>query len=691
MRDIGERWSETLDRSLERGSRDVGQHAARSISEAIDHEGVHVSNITFETDANGNITRTWVRTIARDMERAVRDEAGGGGGGGGAGGVFRPVSTAIRDAIGSGFDVSGKSPLIALLIPVLGEIALLIGSAIQAAGALSALLFTIPNLIFAIGVEAGTLLLAFQGVGTAIQGAFAATNADELKKALEGLTPAAQNFVKQLLPMKDLFNQLRDIAQEGFFAQLDNVLTRVFNAGSPFFNALKNNIGPLAESLGGVAHNLIGFLNDPAFIRFINWIIPQVTTWLDKFGPSMLTFLNGLSNIGFAILPLFVWLGDVVNNTLSDFGEWLTRLSTDQGFLDWIEEVKGDLAGAWEVFKQLGILIFDFVDQLNTAGGDKLITDLVEQLKLLDEFLTSDAGQKAMEGLLHTIELLAIGFLGLAFALGFLFTAIEVSAEFIKNDIIPAVGVFFTWLGQGILDFVHAAGSAIANFFTVTIPNLLQGIRDWVNSWTGNFFNELGAAFWGLVGNVGGAFTWVVDHIREVADNVRQWFNDRVQDAKDFIENIRRSLGDAALQFLNVLYQAGRNAISGLIEGIKSMFGSLGNVVGQAAGIVRGFWPFSPAKEGPLSGSGDPMIAGQKLIQRIATGIEMEAPALSNATSNAASNVLMGAGAVQMNFYGAPPSTAQAAAIGNAAGGSLADTLAQRNTRLAVRSIGAAA
>ena len=82
------------------------------------------------------------------------------------------------------------------------------------------------------------------------------------------------------------------------------------------------------------------------------------------------------------------------------------------------------------------------------------------------------------------------------------------------------------------------------------------------------------------------------------------------------------------------------------------------------------------------------MIAGATIVQRIATGMEMEAPGLRDASSMATSNVLVGAGAVQMNFYGQTPTTAQASGIGADAGNSLAATIAQRNARLAVRSLG---
>lgn len=677
MADIGDKWGDTLDGHLKKSTRDTGRDVARGISAGIEREGLRVTSETLRLDREGNVISRWVRSVADDAVKVIKKEE--------ASGVFGKVGSAFTDAIGAGFNVSGKSPLIVALIPVFGEIAGLIAGAIQAAGALSALLFIIPNLVFSIGLEVGVLFLAFKGLGEAIQGAFAATNADELKKALEGLTPAAQGFVKQLLPMRDLFSQLRDIAQEGFFSQLGDILARVFNSKSPFFTTLSASIGPLAKSLGGLAAQLISFLADPVFLRFINTIVPQITSWLDKFGPAMTTFLVGLANIGTVVGPLFEWFGDVVNSSLAGFGQWLSDLSTDQDFLDWLEEVKGDLAAVGDFFKEAGIFIFEFVKQLDAAGGDKIITDLTGQLQLFTAYLASDAGQKAMEGLVHVIQSLLVSFTILTFSVFFFFTAIEVVAEYIRHRLIPDITAFFEWVGGGIMGFVHAAGEAISNFFTVTIPGLFSDLRAWVNSWTGNFFNEMGAKFWELVGLIVGAFGWFIDRIRQTAENVKQWVSDRIQDVRDLVDRIRGAVGEAALQFIGILYNAGQNIINSLINGITSRFSAIGDAMSRAATMVRGYLPFSPAKEGPLSGSGDPLISGQKIIQRLASGIEMETPALTGAMSNATSNVLMGAGAVQMNFYGQTPSQQEAASVGSAAGNSFASVLAARNTRLAVR------
>lgn len=664
MADIGDRWGETLDDHVKKSTKNTGRDVARGISQGIEREGLSVIRETLQFDDNGNVTRRWVTSAVRGLEKAVKDEE--------ASGAFKKVGETFTSAIGAGFNVSGKSPLIALLIPVIGIIAELIGAAVQAVGALSALLFIIPNLVFAIGAQVGVLLLAFNGLGKAIGDAFAATNADELKKALEGLTPSAQKFVKQLLPLRDLFKELRNIAQEGFFSAFGNTISQVFKETGSFVYTLKSTVGPLSESLGGLARNLLGFANDPAFNRFVQWLIPQVTTWLDNFGPAMLDFLLGLSNIGYAVLPLFVWFGDVVNNALSDFGKWLSDLSTDQDFLDWLEEVKGDLAGVWEAFKEIGRFLYIFVKQLDEAGGDNLVGDLAEQLKVLGNLLASPQGLKAMEGLLHVIEILSFLFVVLVInVLSFLF-AIETVAEWIKNVGLPAIGKFFSTIGDA---WNSTWGGAQEDFdtFTTDVSESFTSFRDDAVATLTSFRDS------------------VVFFFTNARDTIVNNFHQAVDNITNFFANLGPNIVNAIGNLINTLWGPGQALIQGFINGALSMFGPLSGAIGWLVQHgIRDFLPSSPAKEGPLSGEGDPMIAGSTIVKRIATGMEMEAPTLGDASASATSNVLLGAGAVTMNFYGPTPTTAQASSIGGAAGSSLANVLAQRNARLSVRTLGMA-
>jgi hypothetical protein len=73
--------------------------------------------------------------------------------------------------------------------------------------------------------------------------------------------------------------------------------------------------------------------------------------------------------------------------------------------------------------------------------------------------------------------------------------------------------------------------------------------------------------------------------------------------------------------FGQLLFDAGKALVTGLINGITSMFGAVGNVVGSLAHKVAGFFGLSPAKEGPLSGGGAPFIRGQHFAQDLAAGM----------------------------------------------------------------------
>jgi len=70
------------------------------------------------------------------------------------------------------------------------------------------------------------------------------------------------------------------------------------------------------------------------------------------------------------------------------------------------------------------------------------------------------------------------------------------------------------------------------------------------------------------------------------------------------------------------LVSAGKNIIQGLINGIESMVSAVGSAIGRIASTIRSFLPFSPAKQGPLSGQGSPDIAGRRIAVMLAGGMD---------------------------------------------------------------------
>jgi hypothetical protein len=84
------------------------------------------------------------------------------------------------------------------------------------------------------------------------------------------------------------------------------------------------------------------------------------------------------------------------------------------------------------------------------------------------------------------------------------------------------------------------------------------------------------------------------------------------------------------------LVQAGKNIIEGLIHGIESMVGAVGSAISHIASTIRSFLPFSPAKQGPLSGQGSPDISGRRIVEMLAHGMDLQMPALEKIAAKAA-------------------------------------------------------
>jgi phage-related protein len=128
------------------------------------------------------------------------------------------------------------------------------------------------------------------------------------------------------------------------------------------------------------------------------------------------------------------------------------------------------------------------------------------------------------------------------------------------------------------------------------------------------------------------------DALREAVGKTMKSVSSQMSGLGGRIKNAVGNLG-------SLLYNAGRNVIQGLINGIKAMFPNLGNVVSQGANIIRSFWPFSPAKRGPLSGRGDMRIAGQKVVGRLVQGMSDRLGQVSVAAARMASVVAGATGA----------------------------------------------
>lgn len=641
--EVGTEFGDTVGKSMEKELERHGPGFTRAVERGLRRKKIKITE-TVQFDRDNNVVRRWVKTVTNDIEDAFADA-------GGPGGPLNNVGKGIADAIGAGFNVSGRSSLIAVLVPLIGAIVTLVAAAIQAVNALVASLTTLPALLTSIGLQVGVLMLAFKGVGTAISGAFAAKNAKELQEAIKGLTPPAQEFVKALLPLKRLFQDLKMVAQANFFKFFGaDVIPRIFKSLGP---SLISGFAMLARVLGEMFRDIALFFASTDFRKFINDVIPSTVRFLQMFGPSFLTFIKGLVALADRAIPMLDALGRMFSGTLFSLGVFFENLSKDPNTTKWLREMTTSLGDVLELLGSFLQFVGAFAAAINDTGaGTAALRALADAFAQLAFFFSTPVGKKAIEGIIDAAIFLTYVFVGLIETIAAGFSALELFGEFIKNYvlnvekvvlgvivILTALGaglfLFFKYIGAGLIDFFHLLGAVLMGQIKVALA-LLEGLY--------RFFKGLG-------------------------------------------ERVKKTLQDGFAAVGHWLYDQGRRLVNGFIEGVESMFGALIGVGSKLGNLIARFLPGSPAKEGPLSGQGYVLYRGQRMVQDLAKGIEMEAPKLQAASSNAVSNIIFGTNSINVGFTGVVPTQQQAMSTGAAVGAGINSQLAARNARLAVRTL----
>lgn len=96
----------------------------------------------------------------------------------------------------------------------------------------------------------------------------------------------------------------------------------------------------------------------------------------------------------------------------------------------------------------------------------------------------------------------------------------------------------------------------------------------------------------------------------------------RVNEVIGFFEDLPNRITDIFKNPGKWLYDSGKAVIQGFIDGVNTMFKPVGDAVSGVLSWVQGFFPQSPAKRGPFSGSGWTRVAdsGAALLEQFESG-----------------------------------------------------------------------
>lgn len=200
----------------------------------------------------------------------------------------------------------------------------------------------------------------------------------------------------------------------------------------------------------------------------------------------------------------------------------------------------------------------------------------------------------------------------------------------------------FTSGWQGLSNLTSSGINAVIQFFASLPGRAMGAIR--------SLWDEAVNFFWRV-------FYYSKDAVVRGADDIVNWL-------RGLPGRIISSLGNLG----DLLWQAGRNLIDGLWRGISSAWASVKSKLSDIANQVRGLWPFSPAKWGPLRKY--PMDeAGMNLMKFLGEGIDKGIPSVMSQMNKAATAVAQTAFS-QPNVPGRTAMGIPTAALAGTGGGS---------------------
>jgi hypothetical protein len=461
------------------------------------------------------------------------------------------------------------------------------------------------------------------------------------KKSFEGMKNTYKGIVKELeKPVLEAFTKSMNIMSDllktmkptfkGAADAMNNLLD-AFNKslGTPpvkaFFDYMNKTAGPMLETTGKAIGNVFkglgsmmvafgpltndiatGFLNMTN--RFAEWsdglsksekfqkFVDYVRENMPKVRSIFRDALAGITYFFAAFGPLSSDMMSGLADLMARFKEWNSTLSTNKSFQNFIAYIRENGPAMLTFIGEMARLISNLAIALAPLGS--------KMLEIVNGFL--NWFNTLMEN--HPIVGKIIGFLiVMAGAFQALYPIITVVWTMFSGfggmlsrlwlKLIPIFTQFKARIVQGLL----MIGRQALAFGARMAAGLLLGIGPigWIIAaviglvaliiWKWKEISSFTKKTWEAVADIMNT-VWtnikrlIAENVVEAYSKIKEYFNK----AKDFLDKIN-------------LYESGKKIIKSAIDGILSMKNKVSGAVNTIAGMIRDFFPFSPAKEGPLS------------------------------------------------------------------------------------------
>jgi phage-related protein len=269
---------------------------------------------------------------------------------------------------------------------------------------IASLTSALPGLFVGVIASVSVLKAAFSGVGDAVKAAFDTQNPDKFQKALDKLSPAAQQFAVSVHNAAPALKAWQKSIQDAFFSSsfLAGQLPRVVKA----LGTLSPGLIGLTKQFGEITRQVANFVLSADSIDFLNHAVGRFRSIVASVTPAILPILAGLRAVGTIGLPLLGNLSVAVGTVANKFGTWLNAIAADGRLQAWIDTALSTLKTLGDIAKNVGSILFSVIKAAQDVGGGLLGT-LKEITGQFAAFLSSAEGSAAIRALFGAILAIA--------------------------------------------------------------------------------------------------------------------------------------------------------------------------------------------------------------------------------------------------------------------------------------------
>ncbi len=573
--------------------------------------------------------------------------------------------TAVFEVLSQVSGVLGT--VFAAILPIIGQ---LVG---MLAGALAPLFPVITMLIKALApvvAKVGEALGALLGPAIGVVVEVLSTLIPILMPIIDALLGALMPVIKALAPVITMLGQVISTILSAALKALMPLVTQLLPVMAQL---LIQAITPMVPVLG-----LLGEL----FLALMPALVPLIQLFVELMIKGMIPAQKIIPIVA-QVLTVLIKVIIAIIKPIAEVIGWVARLISE---LMKTGSAKNTVAEAWNAIKSVTSSVFGWISSFVSGVWNSIkgaVSSAVNAVK------THVAAQwNAIKSATST---------------AFNFVRDHVTAQFnaVRNVV------------TSVMNAVRSVFTAAVNALRSTASSVFSAIRSTISSAVNGIRSTL-SGISSIVSSVIGFF-----------GRLRSGISGHINTAVSVVRGLRGKISSAIGNLGGLLTAAGRAVIDGLINGISSRLGALRSKAASAASTIRNLFPFSPAKEGPLSGSGSPQIAGAKIATMIATGLDKQLPAVRSAAMSIAEasrlstrgldvsghgilsaalgsatptatlppaqpsgpTIMFGDGSIRISFTGAVPSEEEAFRTGQAVGAGIASTLVSRDVRSQVRTL----